>query len=119
MPLFWLSLAFLLGIIIASVATLPLTTWLIFAGVAFGLALLTGFVRRFRVRRGIVQTQRSFLGSLALLLCVAFALGGWRFQVSLPDFTDPHFIATHNDTAERISLTGVVVSFPDVRDNFT
>ena len=119
MPLFWLSLAFLLGIISANAVTLPLTTWLIFAGVAFGLALLAGFVRRLRFRRGVVQTQRSFSGSLVPLLSVAFALGGWRFQVSLPDFTDPHFIASHNDNAERISLTGVVVSFPDVRDNFT
>jgi apolipoprotein N-acyltransferase len=60
MPLFWLSLAFLLGIITANAVTLPLTTWLIFAGVAFGLALLAGFVRRLRFRRGVVQTQRSF-----------------------------------------------------------
>jgi hypothetical protein len=40
MPLLWLSLAFITGIIIANLVILPTTTWLILAGVSLGWALI-------------------------------------------------------------------------------
>ena len=119
MPLFWLSLAFLMGIIVANKAALPGSTWLILASGAFGLAVLGWFIWRLRIRQGFARPQRSIYGSLALVLLVTFFLGGWRFQACLPDLADPNFVASHNDTAERLSITGVVMSFPDVRDSFT
>jgi hypothetical protein len=44
-------------------------------------------------------------------------LGGIRYQYALPDLSDPNFIASKNDKGERASIIGVMVDFPDRRDN--
>jgi competence protein ComEC len=118
MPLLWLSLAFLAGIIVADLSTLPLITWLISVGVSLVLTLVVFAVLRIRTRRSLVQESPPLLISLAPLLLLTLTLGGVRYQISLPDLSDPNFIASHNDTNERISLTGVVASFSDLRDNY-
>ncbi len=120
MPLLWLSLAFLAGIIIADNVALPTTTWLILAGVVSVVAAAWQIIKYLRARR-IPQPPGAPVSSpftLTPLLLVALTLGGFRYQSSLPDLSDPSFIASHNDTGERVSITGVVDSFPDLRDNY-
>ena len=118
MPLLWLSLAFLTGIIIADNAALPVSTWLIFAGCSFGLAGIIFVYRRLKTRHAFDQESPSFLSPLVPLLLMAMTLGGLRYQISLPDLNDSTFIAAHNDSGDHITLTGLVVSFPDLRDNY-
>lgn len=118
MPLLWLSLAFLVGIIIADNAALPTTTWLILAGVSLGLVLVIFIVRRVRARRINIPEPSSLWSKLGPLFLLTLTLGGRRYQLSLPDLNDPHFITSHNDTSERVTITGVVDSFPDLRDNY-
>jgi competence protein ComEC len=118
MPLLWLSLAFLAGIIIADNAAQPTTTWLTLAGVALGLSLLFFFIQQIRVRRSYgVETSSTWI-ILTPLILLAITLGGIRYQSSLPDLSDPNFIASHNDRGERVSIIGIVDAFPDVRDTF-
>ena len=117
MPLIWLSLAFIAGIIAADNVTLPTSTWLIFTGVSLFLTLVSFVIRRIRSRNSFVQGSPTFLFTLTPLLLLAFTIGGSRYQISLPDLSDPNFIASH-DTNERVSITGVVDLFPDLRDNY-
>jgi competence protein ComEC len=118
MPLLWLSLAFIAGIIVADNVDLPATTWLILAGVVFGLTLVVFIIQRIRARRAFASESHSPLFTLTPLLLLALALGGLRYQASLPDLSDPNFIASHNDTGEHVTITCVVDSFPDLRDNY-
>ncbi len=118
MPLLWLSLAFLAGIIIADNAAFPIKTWLILAGVFVCMWLLVLIFQRIRAKRAFVPASPSPCVNLAPLLFLSLALGGLRYQLSLPNLSDPNFIASHNNSGERISLIGVVNSFPDLRDHY-
>jgi competence protein ComEC len=118
MPLLWLSLAFLAGIIIADNAALPTTTWLIFAGVALGLLFLFYLFQTIRVRRSYGVETSSTRITLIPVILLAITLGAIRYQSSLPDLNDPNFIASHNDSGERVSIIGIVDAFPDIRDTF-
>ena len=118
MPLLWLSLAFLAGIIIADNVALPTTTWLIFAGVALGLSFLFFLFQTIRVRRAYGVETSSTRITLIPVILLAITLGGIRYQSSLPDLNDPNFIASHNDNGERVSMIGIVDAFPDIRDTF-
>jgi len=118
MPLLWLSLAFIAGIIIADNVDLPVTTWLILAVVSLALWLLILFIQWIMARRAFVQESDSPLFTLSPLLLLALTLGGLRYQVFLPNLTNPNFIASQNDTGEHVTLTGVVDSFPDICDTY-
>lgn len=123
MPLLWLSVAFVTGILLADIAALPTRTWLILAAVSFLVAVITGLLKR-RLNR---DSLLSFLPlptalkpplPLPVILLILF-LGAARYQASLPNLGDPHFIAAYNDDKTQLDVTGVVVDFPDKRDSFT
>ena len=118
MPLLWLSLAFIAGIVIADFTSLPTSSWLILAGVTLAVTCLNFIIRRARVRRGYVPSTPSSLLFLLPMLLFFLILGGLRYEVSLPDLKDPSFIASHNDSGQRVSVIGVVDSFPDKRDRY-
>ncbi|MBM3143831.1 MAG: DUF4131 domain-containing protein [Chloroflexi bacterium] len=133
MPLLWLSLAFLSGILLAANLSLPTTTWLILAGASLAAAFLRFTFLRFRLKRKYVKrndiNRFSLLrslppllpGALALplpIIALALTLGAARYQASLPDLADPRFIAHYNDTGQTMMVTGVVIDFPDVRDTY-
>ncbi|MEW6716673.1 MAG: ComEC/Rec2 family competence protein [Chloroflexota bacterium] len=117
MPLFWLSLTFLTGIIIAANLTLPTITWLILAGAAVVVASLRPFVNRLTSR--YPSAQRFTLTPPLSILLLALTLGAARFQASLPDLDDPTFIAYFNDIEQTMVITGIVIAFPDERDSYT
>ena len=118
MPLLWLSLAFIAGIVIADFTSLPTSSWLILAGVTLAVTCLNFIIRRARVRRGYAPSTSTSLIFLLPLLLFFLILGGLRYEVSLPDLKDPSFIASHNDSGQRVSVIGVVDSFPDKRDRY-
>lgn len=118
MPLFWLSLFFIAGIIFAEISPQPTHTWLILAGIACTLSIVHFLLKRFtKSRFTLPKTPKPPL-PIPLLL-ISFSLGAARFQVSQPDFRDPTFIARFNDTGATMVVNGVVKGFPDVRDTYT
>jgi competence protein ComEC len=123
MPLLWLSLAFLAGIIVAAIFTLPTTTWLILSGVLFLLALLGALFKRARSQRPYTRqiTLPNFITPPLPfpVLMITLALGAARYQAAIPIPQDTGFIAHYNDTGSTMIITGVVVGFPDVRDTYT
>ncbi len=113
MPLCWLSLAFLTGILFGNLSTLPISTWLILAGGALALALLRPTLQR------SIQPPLLFQSPVPLpILCLAFTLGAARFQGSLPDVNDPGFVAFYNDKSQPLTITGTISQMPDVRDSY-
>ncbi|UCF60483.1 MAG: ComEC/Rec2 family competence protein [Anaerolineaceae bacterium] len=103
MRLFWLGLLWLAGI--AAGRATPLLTWQWLILVAISLAALLVFHRH--------QVYRWLFAGILLL-----TLGAARYQSSKPVF-DPNHIASHNDTGRKVTLTGVVIDSPDIRDTYT
>jgi competence protein ComEC len=127
MPLLWLSLAFLLGIVLAASLVLPTTTWLVLAAAALLLTLLRLLLTRLSLR-GSRITLRPLLSSLPyplslspipypLLFFVLF-LGSARYQAAQPRF-DANFIAWYNDRESNMVVEGVLTEPSDVRDAYT
>lgn len=104
MPLFWVALAFLGGILLASTITLPIWLWLV-----LGILSLTVGITLKLVRRQLILTL--------LLMPGFFFLGAARYQAQQPVITPDH-IAYYNDTPQRIYVTGTLVEPPDIRDTY-
>lgn len=115
MPLIWISLAFAVGILLASLLSLPLWLWLVFAGLSLAALFLPS---RFLSRMPRLTELVSRLPVRLALLLAALFLGAARLQVTEP-VPGPGFIANYNDGATPVTVDGVIVSFPDVRDQYT
>ena len=103
MRLFWFSLAWLAGIGISRSASLSPTHWLILAGCSS--AALLAFRRNANTR-------------LLFLLALLWTLGGLRYTTSIPEFGPDH-IASYNDRHNRLTIEGVIVASPDIRDKYS
>lgn len=110
MPLLWVSLAFLAGIVLASLASLPWWLW-----AALGLAFLALSFPEKRLTRPnwLPAFQRFSRVTLGLLLAALFA-GAARYQAHIPAFT-PTDLAYYNGS--EVTLTGVIAAPPDRRDS--
>lgn len=112
MPLFWLSLAFISGVYLASTVSLPTTTWLIIS--VCGLAITSGI--------GILIFAKKMSRAPILILAgmsIALALGGARYQSLIPAPEDRSFIRSFNDWDTQPLVSGMIVTDPDRRDAFT
>ena len=112
MPLLWLSLVFLAGILAADHWDLPLKTWLILAGVLLLVSLLLRILSR--------RTHLSIASALLFIpiLLTSFSLGAARYRVSIPRL-DASYIAWYNDRPYELLVTGVLADPPDERDTYT
>jgi competence protein ComEC len=140
MPLLWLSLAFLIGILLAANLPLDAREWLLLGVLTLPLALLHPLAFRIMVYapalpRAAVSLlpHRILLNSLWIItrfarqrlpvplfsLLLVACLGAARCQLALPDAYDPQFIAAYNNTDGEVWVEGVVVQPPDVRDAYT
>jgi competence protein ComEC len=116
LPLLWLSLAFLVGIFIASRLALPFYIWSILGGVFLVLAVLAKLLLpRFRPQLGGITATTW---SLSLLAAALLLLGALRYQLSIPK-TDVTQIAWYNDRQYDLVITGMVAAPPDIRDTYT
>jgi competence protein ComEC len=121
MPLFWLSLAFLSGILIAASIAVPMPVWIILS--FFSILLLVPPVYRLWSRilpaSTTSLTQQLKINSLRLLplLLLFIALGATRYLVSIPSFS-PSFVAYYNDQPAEFILEGVLAEPPDMRDTY-
>lgn len=100
MILFWSSLPWMAGLILANAAPLAAWQWILLATLSL-LGLFLAPCRRFR--------------RLHLILGLLF-LGALRLEFSQPDLPD-HHIAWLNDIPEAVVLYGTVCSDPDVRSS--
>ncbi len=113
MPLLWLSLAFVLGILLGEILDWPFNAWLILAVVCLALFLLQLFLKR----KLILPTPRILAGMPlpVLILLAALCMGGARMQLAQPSFT-PTDLAFYNDLGERTLVEGVIAEPPELDD---
>jgi competence protein ComEC len=104
MPLYWLSLSFLAGCLLGYAVTWPVLTWLALGG----LILVTW-----------VLTARLRLPLPIPLLLLGATLGAARYQLALPNLSDPSLLANFNDQEAVFQVEGVLAEPPDVRDTYT
>lgn len=115
LPLMWFSLAFLGGIVLGSLVSLPVWGWLVFAGIFLAVAFSLRF---FPLSSFLPQISAAFLNPFPFILLFALFLGGARYQLSVPRF-DAFHIAFYNDRDYDLLITGYLVEPPDYRDNYT
>ena len=96
-------MAWLAGIVIGQATPLSTLQWLTLTSIA--LAATIAFRHH--------HIHKSFFAILMIIF-----LGASRLQGARPS-TDSDHIASYNDTGRKVSITGVVVRPPDVRDTYT
>ena len=123
MPLLWLSLAFLAGILLAASFSMPTWAWALLCGLFLILGIIRSLLSRFypQVGRPVPQLPFSLPGLPVSLVWIflAFFLGGFRYQSVQPDLGDPGFIASYNDQEVEQVIVGTLVRPPDKRDTYT
>jgi competence protein ComEC len=112
LPLVWFSLAFLGGIVLASLVSLHIFVWI----TLFIIADILILVSRFLSRR--LPSFPRILSPFTFVLLLALFLGAARYEYSTPRFNAFH-IAFYNDRDYDMLVTGTVTEPPDYRDNYT
>ncbi len=103
MRLFCFNMAWLAGIGISRAVSIDSTEWSVLAGISLAALLL---FRRNPLPRAIFS------------LTLFFSLGGLRYVSSLPRIDAEH-IASHNDRGVRVTIEGIIITSPDLRDAYT
>src|ERR1044071_7073991 len=101
LPLMWFSLAFLAGIVLGSLVSLPLWVWVTLSIISLLLAFSTRFFPRVEqlgatLSAPFSQSLSFLLRPFSFILLVALFLGAARYQLSVPNF-DAFHIAFYND----------------------
>jgi competence protein ComEC len=121
LPLVWISLAWLAGIMWASAVQAHVLVWSLLALLALlgsiAVARLAPPSVPFRIGRGNVDLRRGWLLLVLAMLACAF-LGALRFQLSIPPQSQRQ-IAYHNDAGYDVLVSGTLVEPPDQRDLYT
>ncbi len=112
LPLLFVSLAFLTGILLASVTTLAWPVWLATAGVVLVVVLVL-----YLLLPRLPVAIPGYVFILALTLSGLF-FGAFRYRVSVPT-VDAFTIAWFSDREYDLLITGTVSEPPDVRDTYT
>jgi hypothetical protein len=101
-PLIPFTLAWLIGLWLASHIALPI--------LAFGVATVVAIV-------GIILAWRAPKPRWIFALVLAAILGAFRYNLAQPHF-DQTSLATYNDQQKSAIVEGVVVAEPDARDAY-
>lgn len=119
MPFFWISTAFLFGILLSKTGNLSAQFWavctLVYTAAAAGILL--------RWRRPVCASRFQpgicipYTRLPAIVLPAFLLLGGWRFAAHLP--SSDNSIHTSIQTAGWMTVTGRVAADPDVREKST
>ena len=112
LPLVWFSLAFLAGIVLASLVSLHIFVWI----TLFIIADLLIIVSRILSRR--IPSYPRIFSAFTFVLLFALFLGAARYEFSIPRFNAFH-IAFYNDRDYDMLITGTLTEPPDYRDNYT
>lgn len=122
MPLFWLSLMFLCGILLSPSLAVSILVWIVIALLA-GSLLFPPFSRWILSRlppglANITQSLKLYSPAIYPLLIVFFCLGAIRWQLAQPHI-DAGFIAFYNDQPAEYLIEGVITQPPDTGDTYT
>jgi competence protein ComEC len=116
LPLVWISLAFLAGIVLGSLISLHILVWIALVIFSLILTILS------RILAPRLSPHFSLFTSLfqpfSFILLTALFLGAVRYQASVPKF-DAFHIAFYNDREYDLLITGTLSEPPDYRDNYT
>lgn len=112
LPLMWFSLAFLAGIILASLVSLSVWVWI---GLVLAALLFLVVVQ---IVLGRLPSRSFLLQPFFFILLTALFLGAARYQLSIPT-SDAHQIAFFNDRDYDLLITGTIIEPPDYRDDYT
>jgi len=117
MPLVWVSIALILGIIIASLLALSANLWLslgLFFILLYILSRLPKVVKFFGVHPSLfTRSVHPFI----FILPAFFLFGAWYFQFRQPTIEAFH-IAFYNDRDYEMLVTGTLIEPPDLRDTY-
>jgi competence protein ComEC len=113
-------LAFISGILLAKLVSLPLFAWLILALLALAAAIAVSFSK---VRTSLIQPLKNLKAAssaVTLVSACAIALfaGAARYQATVPRPSISE-VAWFNDRDYDILVTGTLVEPPDYRDTYT
>ncbi len=114
MPLFWLCIAFILGLFSSAYLPLPEYLWLL---------VFILFTCGSWLEKAICKSEYHPLLSRPLfripvcLIAAFFALGAWRFQAALPEFSEDDL--AWYPAKENITLIGQVSSYPQESSSST
>lgn len=120
MPLLWLSLAFLLGILLGRDFWLPFWGWIALGAVI----LLIQAPLTWLKRRNLGSQRWEYLWGhfpflkppLALwFLCTVACLGAARYQFAMPE-VNRGFISFYNESDLEYHINGTLIAPPDMRD---
>ncbi len=107
----WVSLAFMLGIILATIVQVKLIVWLC---LLFGLLVFAFFESKvFPNIQFINYIKENCKVSLSVVL-TSLVLGACYYLISQPDFNDQD-LAFYNDSG-NVTIEGHIKAYPDVRD---
>ena len=115
MPLVWISIFFLTGIVIASLFTLSAYVWF---GAGLFLVILFILLRRPVISDNPVLKPISSTSYLYFIVPAFFFFGAGWFQFRQPNI-DAFHIAFYNDRDYEILVTGTLTKPPDYRDTYT
>jgi competence protein ComEC len=115
MPLLWISLSFLAGIILARGVFLSIWIWLSLAALALFLSLL---LRRLLSPELRIANYTFPLSTFHFLLPAFLLLGSAYYQFRQPAI-DAFHIAFYNDREYDLLITGHLTRLPDYRDRYT
>jgi competence protein ComEC len=114
MPLLWLCLAFLSGIVLS--AFLPISHW-IWLGLVIFFSAASWLEWKFSHSDSHPLLSKPLFRIPFSLLIAALALGGWRFQIALPQIS-PQDLASYA-SKETVRVSGRVISFPEESSSST
>lgn len=127
MPLLWVSISFVGGVLLGAWLNQPVSLWLSLGAGFCAIALLVPLLRRIpsvsywfassiRFRFSIPASPAAPLSYAVLLTFVC--LGAARFQ-SVRFTLSPQQVAWYNDSQQRLAIEGEIVEPPEPRDSFT
>ncbi len=119
MPLLWLSLSFVCGILLGWWLNWPSAAWLALAGLVFLLYVIYKLVRRMPAPAGGPVSRPWWTVALPYpVLVAALCLGAARFQLTRLTLT-PDRLAWYNDQETKQLIEGIIRAPPEVRDQYT
>lgn len=114
MPVIWVTIILFGGVLTADQLSWGVSRWL-WSGL---ISILLIFCALFLLKPKLSDLEKP-IGGLLLSLVAAFFIGGIRYQASLPDYGNAKYIQNYVDQGARVEIIGLVVEYPDSRDQIT